>query len=447
MKDKKYSTKTKALSIVMNIIGVVLFLLPIHIDGKWTIMLGVIADYIMKYFSDFLPPLVVTIGIVSTILFIIQKILKTEIPFLKMLDEGFVWTTIKLIGFTFLVMAYFKVGPEWIVNEDTGLMVLNDVLPVLIVWFFLAGFLMPILLNFGLTEFIGVLLSKVIRPLFKAPGRSGVDAVASWMGAAPIGVLITLRQYEEGLYTQKEATAIATNFSVVSIPFSLVMTKMIGMEHMFLQIYGAMVVASIVTAVVMVRIPPVSWKSDEYLVDSKVDPDETIPEDCGMIEYAVNQMFDRAEKEENPFKLIKEGTVSVFEMWFNLTTVIMALATLAMIAVEFTPLFYWLSLPLQPILQVFGMQQIDLAGPALLVGFPDIFLGPIVGSGIEDEFTRFIIAATTMAQLIYMADIGALLLKSKLNINFFELVLIFVLRTIIAFPVIFVIAKLVFMTV
>ena len=302
MKNKKYSTKTKALSIVMNIIGVVLFLLPIHIDGKWTIMLGVIADYIMKYFSDFLPPLVVTIGIVSTILFIIQKILKTEIPFLKMLDEGFVWTTIKLIGFTFLVMAYFKVGPEWIVNEDTGLMVLNDVLPVLIVWFFLAGFLMPILLNFGLTEFIGVLLSKVIRPLFKAPGRSGVDAVASWMGAAPIGVLITLRQYEEGLYTQKEATAIATNFSVVSIPFSLVMTKMIGMEHMFLQIYGAMVVASIVTAVVMVRIPPVSWKSDEYLVDSKVDPDETIPEECGMIEYAVNQMFDRAEKEDSLFE-------------------------------------------------------------------------------------------------------------------------------------------------
>lgn len=61
MKDRKYSTKTKALSIVMNIIGIVLFLLPIHIDSKWTIMLGVIADYIMKYFSDFLPPLVVTI--------------------------------------------------------------------------------------------------------------------------------------------------------------------------------------------------------------------------------------------------------------------------------------------------------------------------------------------------------------------------------------------------
>src|SRR5699024_12574026 len=105
--------------------------------------------------------------------------------------------------------------------------------------------------------------------------------------------------------------------------------------------------------------------------------------------------------------------------WFNLTTVIMALATLAMIAVELTPLFYCLSLPLQPILQVFGMQQIDLARPALLVGFPDIFLWPIVGSGIEDEFTRFIIVDTTIAQLIYMADIGALLLKSMLNINFF----------------------------
>src|SRR5699024_9246808 len=138
---------------------------------------------------------------------------------------------------------------------------------------------------------------------------------------------------------------------------------------------------------------------------------ETIPEECGMIEYAVNQMFDRAEKEESPFKLIKEGTVSVFEMWFNLTTVIMALATLAMIAVEFTPLFYWLSLPLQPILQVFGMQKIQFTGPSVLLGFSSFFLRANCGRWNEDEITKFIIGGTEIAKLIYMADIGAFVLK------------------------------------
>ena len=37
-----------------------------------------------------------------------------------------------------------------------------------------------------------------------------------WVG--PVGVLITLQQYERGYYTAREAATICTNFSVVSVP-------------------------------------------------------------------------------------------------------------------------------------------------------------------------------------------------------------------------------------
>ena len=82
--------------------------------------------------------------------------------------------------------------------------------------FILAGLLLPLLLNFGLLELVGTLLTKVMRPLFGVPGRSAVNCVASWLGDGSVGILMTARQYEDKYYTQREAAIIGTTFSAVS---------------------------------------------------------------------------------------------------------------------------------------------------------------------------------------------------------------------------------------
>src|SRR6185437_6350798 len=104
--------------------------------------------------------------------------------------------------------------------------------------FLFAGLLLPLLLNFGLLEFFGTMMVKVMRPLFKLPGRSSVDAFTSWIGDGTIGVLLTSKQYEDGFYTKKEAAIIGTTFSVVSITFSLVIIDTVGMAKYFPQFYG-----------------------------------------------------------------------------------------------------------------------------------------------------------------------------------------------------------------
>ncbi|MDI5788036.1 hypothetical protein PO124_04870 [Bacillus licheniformis] len=62
---------------------------------------------------------------------------------------------------------------------------------------------------------------NLMRPVFKLPGRSSIDCMASWLGDGTIGVLLTSKQYEEGFYTKREAAVIGTTFSVVSITFAL----------------------------------------------------------------------------------------------------------------------------------------------------------------------------------------------------------------------------------
>jgi nucleoside recognition membrane protein YjiH len=95
-----------------------------------------------------------------------------------------------------------------------------------------------------------------------------------------------------------------------------------------------------------------------------------------------------------------------------------------------------------PVLEAMQVPEAAKAAPALLAGFADMFLPSILASSIESEFTRFVIAALSVTQLIYMSEVGAVILKSKVPLNIFELGAIFLIRTVVTFPIIVAIAHL-----
>src|SRR5699024_6647351 len=114
----------------------------------------------------------------------------------------------------FAVMVLFELGRVAVYSEDTGGMILHDLLQVLFAVSLFAGLVLPLLMDFGVLEMFGTIMTKVMRPLFKIPGRSSIDALASWIGDGTIGVLLTSKQYEDGFYTKREAAVIGTTFSV-----------------------------------------------------------------------------------------------------------------------------------------------------------------------------------------------------------------------------------------
>ena len=88
---------------------------------------------------------------------------------------------IRLVGAVFIVLSFFRIGPQAVYSAHTGGVILKELLPVLFCVFIFAGMLLPLLLNFGLLELFGTLLTKVMRPLFNLPGRSAVDCITSWL--------------------------------------------------------------------------------------------------------------------------------------------------------------------------------------------------------------------------------------------------------------------------
>ncbi|WP_318614048.1 YjiH family protein [Sporosarcina sp. YIM B06819] len=445
-KEETVQSKGSAWKFILpSLIGVLLFLVPIKVNGGVTIGVGVLASSLLKTFGDWIPQFILIMLGFTVLMTLVTVALKPAVImnnafFKNVFHVGAFGITMRIVGFSVGIMAYFQIGPEFISSRNTGGVVLYDLAPVLLTWFLFAGILLPLLVEFGLMEFVGSLVKKVMRPLFTLPGRSSIDTMASWMGAGTVGVLVTMKQYDEGYYTKREAAVIATTFSIASVAFSLVIANVVGLGHLFIPFYLTVSAASIVAAIIMPRIPPLSRKADTYYEPVGQQIDEFQPKGISNLQWGWKQALDKANTAKSPKKLVQDGVETVLDIWLGLIPLVMSLGAIALIVAEYTPVFNIISYPLVPILEWMQLPEAAKAAPTMLVGFADMFLPAVIGSGIEAEITRFVVAALSLTQLVYMSEIGILILRSNIPVTFLDLFVIFIQRTIITLPIIVLIA-------
>ncbi|MDD5937104.1 MAG: YjiH family protein [Clostridiales bacterium] len=456
-KSRKHKLNIRLRFIIPSLIGVLLFMCPIKVNGKITIPIAVLSQGLQDICGDFLPILLLILTGISFFGSVIvgaclrfgsvqfnENIRKKKI-IMSLFHIKKLSMFVRGLAFVLCLLTYYNVGFEAIYSMDTGGLVFHDLLPVLFAVFLLAGFLLPLLLNFGLLEFAGTLLIKVMRPLFKLPGRSAIDAIASWLGDGTIGVMLTSRQYEEGYYTEREACVIGTSFSLVSITFCLVVINQVGLSDMFVPFYLTVCFACLVAAIILPKIPPLSRKKDVYISGKPADFDtELIPEGKSSLSFAFSQAINKV-KDANVTKTIfKDGAENVLSMWIGVIPIVMAMGTAALIIATYTPFFRILGMPFMPLLKLLQIPEAAAVSETLFAGFADMLLPSIMIAGVKNDMARFIVAAVSVSQLIYLSEVGALIIASKIPIKLRELFMIFVARTIITLPIITLIAHLIF---
>ncbi|AGX06683.1 hypothetical protein B14911_12557 [Bacillus sp. NRRL B-14911] len=437
------------LFLIPSLIGISLFMLPISYKGEVTIPIAILSGLVQDLLTAYLPAIMTVIIFLTFAGTLLAKLVKPAFIrrsafFTALFDVPAIWFAARVLGAIFALMTFYQIGPEWVWSENTGGLLLYDLLPVLFSVFLFAGLFLPLLLNFGLLELFGSLLTKVMRPLFRLPGRSSVDCAASWLGDGTIGVLLTSKQYEEGFYTKREAAVIGTTFSVVSITFSLVVISQVDLGSYFVPFYLTVLIAGIVAALICSRIPPLSTKPDTYVTEDAPQLDETIPEGYTPLSWGITQATAKAATNRGIKQFFEQGAKNILDMWMGVAPIVMALGTLALIVAEFTPIFKVAGMPFIPLLELMQVPEAKAASETLVVGFADMFLPSVIGSGIESEMTRFIVACTSVTQLIYMSEVGGLLLGSKIPVSLKDLIIIFLERTIITLPVIVLAAHLIF---
>ena len=446
----------KALFLIPSIIGVILFMIPVkNADGDWTVVVKIIADIISGAIGGFLPLLCVIILTVSAVMCLValgKPKFIMDSPILKeCFSCGPIWVVIRVLAAIFVWLTYLGVGSEGtglvslITSGDQGGFVLYDLLTTLVIIFVIAALLLPLLLDFGLLEFVGAKLTKVMRPLFKVPGRAAVDCITSWIGDGTLGVMLTCNQYEGGYYTAKEASIIATLFSAVSITFALVVLDQVGMVQYFGVYYLLICFVGIICALICPLLWPLHKKPETYVIEGKAAP-ETIPEGYkSSSEYGMELALERVSHFPGIGGFLQNGAKNACNMWFGILPTVMCIGTIALICANYTNIFQILGTPFLPLLKLLQVPDASAAASTMIIGFTDMFTPSILiaGAGACD-MTRFIVAVVSVTQVLYLSEVGGLILGSKLPLNIWELFVIFLERTVISLLIVCPIAHLLF---
>lgn len=434
----------------LSLLGFAFFLLPIPLGGEWKIAMSHIVGFVKSQaLGPFLVATMVCAGVVAlgTIVLFgrsgpqpgeggfgarLLGTLRTE----SKLEAG-----VRIAGsllYLVVLSGWFAEVPvlSLFVAEATGGVMAGEegLLTTLYITFLVGLLALPLLTRFGAVEFIGVALGGVVERLFRVPGSSAVDAMASFVGDGTIGIMVTDTQYQNGYYNRREAFVIATSFSIVGIAFAAAVAEELGLAALFPLFYATIAAVTVVLAVVTSRLPLRRFPAEYF---EGVEPKVTrAPAGTNVVGHAWRQAVDKAAGESTGSAL-REATVKVVEVFAGFLPIIMLVGTTALVIAEKTPVFQWLSAPLKPVYEWIGYTTETAAAmaPASIVGFADMYLPALLMKGVGSESAKFFIGVLAFTQLVFMSETGMVLVRSKIGFRFVDVAAVFVLRTLLSIPI------------
>lgn len=332
----------------------------------------------------------------------------------------------KISGAAVTVMLVFQFGPGWLLDPNIGPYLFEKlVIPV--------GVLVPIgavflalLVGYGLLEFFGVLLQSVMRPIWKVPGRSAVDAVASFIGSYSVGLLITNRVFKEGKYTIKEATIIATGFSTVSVTFMIVIANTLGLMGIWNMYFWVTLFVTFLVTAITVRMWPLNKLSEEYY-DGEGHPEENIKKN--RIKVAWSQAMEVADQapaiSKNIWMNFKDGLI----MTMAILPSIMSIGLLGLILAEYTSVFDILGYIFYPFTWIMQVPEPLLAAKAAATEIAEMFLPALL---VTDAplITKFVIATLSVSAILFFSALIPCILSTEIPVSVPKLIVIWIERTI-----------------
>jgi nucleoside recognition membrane protein YjiH len=419
---------------VYSFIGAFMFFVPVTIGEKNSIMLDHIVSWIQSNAAGVLPYYALIIIFAGAVY-----------PFAsgtwRKSTVNIVFSLFKVIGLFVGIMIVFGFGPAWLFSPNMGPFLFDKLVISVGLLVPIGAVFLALLVSYGLLEFIGVLMQPIMRPIWRTPGRSAIDAVASFVGSYSLGLLITNRVYKEGKYTAREAAIIATGFSTVSATFMVIVAKTLGLMDMWnLYFWITLVVTFIVTAITT-RIWPLNSIKDDYYEDSVPQP-EVKPEGS-RITAAWNEAQETVKQAPNLLTNIWENLKDGLLMAMAILPSILSIGLLGLVLAEFTPIFDWIGYIFYPFTYILQLPEPMLVAKASALGIAEMFLPAllVVKSGM---IVKFVIAVVSVSSIIFFSAVVPCIVATEIPISIPKLIVIWVQRVILTLIIVTPIAFLLF---
>src|SRR6056297_2734319 len=269
--------------LVAFLVGGVFFLLPVPYQGEVTVPFDIVVSNITENFPDAVGVYSLAIIVAGGLLTTLAMVGDDEVGGydLSYFETSTVFWALRVAGLVLAPVMFFKLGPGWLHTPSTGGLMWNTLVYSVGVIIPIGAIFITIFVELGGLEFVGTLARPVMKPLFKVPGRAALDSLASWVGSYSVGLYVTRNVFEAGGYHKRDVFTIATCFSTVSIGFVGVVAATLEILPLFPLVFGAYFLCVVVTGVILVRLPPISTMSEEYIAE----PDPEVAFSGGVTDY------------------------------------------------------------------------------------------------------------------------------------------------------------------
>lgn len=411
----RYSISEIARVAIPSVLGIMVFFVPITIAGNNTILL----DHLVTWFeaalgnnSQWYALALIFGGTVHSIM-------------TRFWTKGFgsiVFAIFKILGLVLAVMVILGAGPA-VLYEPFMLEFLWKALVIPVAILVPVGAIfMPLLVSYGLVELVGTLTQPFMRKAFHVPGRSAIDAVASFITSFAVGLLITNKAYLNGEYSAKEAAIIATGFSTVSVAFMVIVARTLGLMDIWVIFFVATLFTTVVVTAASARIPPISRMSDH------AENAEREPEKGRRITTALSESVKAANSPKNFFVLVKENLKDGFVMTMTILPTILSIGTISLLIEKYTPAFDYIGYAFYPITMLFGLENGLELSSAVSTSYSEMFL-PALIMAEADMVSKLVAGITAIASILFVAASIPCIMATSIPISFYGLTFIWFVRT------------------
>ena len=403
----------------LSAIGIFMFFIPVTIGGSSTIPL----DHAVTFVKNGAPALMPFYGLLVIVL-------GTVYPFYTKTWNKDTVTTVfslaKIVGLGVAFMAVFNFGPAWLFEPDMVPFLYNKlVIPVgLIVP--LGSVFLAFLVGYGLLEFIGVIMQPVMKPIWRTPGRSAIDAVASFVGSYSIGLLITNRVYKEGKYTAKEAAIIATGFSTVSATFMIIVAKTLGLMDMWNFYFWSTLVITFAVTALTVRVYPLAKKPDTNYFGASIEEEKR---EGNIFANAFEDGLKASSESQSLAKNITENFVDGFKMAMGILPSILSIGLLGLVLAKYTPVFDVLGYIFYPFTALLQLPDAMLVAKASSLEVAEMFLPALL---VKEAalLAKYVVGVVSVSAVLFFSASIPCILSTEIPLSVKDIIIVWIERTV-----------------
>lgn len=422
MEKKKFNSSDIALFIFYSLFGIFMFFVPITIGGAKSIPIDHITSLVKK-----LPNYNLVFGVFMVIAGIAYAI-KTKSWQKSKLHS--VFFAIKLVALVFVFMYVTNKGPARIFDGDMLPLIWNGIMVSVATIVPIGSVFLAFLTGFGLMEFIGVFMEPVMRPVFKTPGRSAVDAVASFVGSYSLALLITNRVYLEDTYTKKEAAIIATGFSTVSATFMIIVAKTLDLLDYWLAYFWITLFVTFLVTAITARIFPLNRKPQEYYSGKEYVPEEKKKVTFG---EAIEAGMEAYKNSGSLASVVKDNFIDGFKMALNIAPSLLGVGMIGLLLAEYTPIFDIIGYIFYPFTLITRVEEPLMVAQALGMSIAEMLLpAPVVANAGLGLIAKMLVAVVSVSEILFFSASIPVMMGTEIPLKFSDYIIIWIERVILS---------------